>query len=517
MDENAAEQDAMKRRVAAVWLSLVLIAAPAAAAQWLEISSDHFVIYSDQKEKVVKGFAERLERFHAAMEHVFAQPPAKPGPSNRVTVYVVSSPAKVRQILGTDNRYINGIYIPRAGGSVALIPSLRGALQFELTGETVLYHEYAHHFMTANLTNRPYPRWFSEGFAEFFANVLFRDDGSVVIGTAATYRQAELIDAPHVPIRKFLSFDGGGDANSLYTSFYGQSWVLFHYLLMAPERGGQWLKYLDLLTEGRPALDAAEGAFGDLDQLDKDMDRYMRRASLNARVVAGNTLTIGPITVRKLRAGEAEMMPIMMESNVGVSREEALKLLPEARRVAGLHADDATVLTALAEAEFDAGNDDAAIAAADAALAIDPKQVNAHIQKGYALSHKVESGALPKEAWKDVRRQFIKANGVENDHPVPLVQFYLTYVKQGERPTRNAIDGLEWAMELAPFDASLRWLVAQQMISDARYREAAQMLGPLAYSPHPGKNTEAALRLLKDVEAKLESSPESPPESSQAH
>ena len=41
------------------------------------------------------------------------------------------------------------------------------------------------------------------------------------------------------------------------------------------------------------------------------------------------------------------------------------------------------------------------------------------------------------------------------------------------------------------------------------------MLGPLAYGPHPGKNTEAALRLLQEVEAKLESSqapaPESPP------
>ena len=100
------------------------------------------------------------------------------------------------------------------------------------------------------------------------------------------------------------------------------------------------------------------------------------------------------------------------------------------------HQTDAAVLTALAEAEFDAGNDDAAIAAADGALAIDPKQINALIQKGYALSHKVESGALPQESWKDVRRQFIQANGVENDHPIPLVQFYLTYAQQGERPRR---------------------------------------------------------------------------------
>ena len=517
MDENKAEQHAMKRRVAAGWMSLVLIAAPALAEEWLEVDSDHFVIYSDQKEKVVKGFAERLERFHGAMGHMFGEPPSKPGPSNRVTVYVVSSAAQVRSVVGNGDRYMNGIYIPRAGGSVALIPKLRKAASFELTGETVLYHEYAHHFMFANLTNRPYPRWFTEGFAEFFANVLFRDDGSVLVGAAATYRAGELVEARHVPIRQFLSFDGGaGDSKSPYTAFYGQSWVLFHYLVMDPERGGQWHKYVKLLGEGRPALEAAEAAFGDLDKLDKDMDRYARRGTLTARVVAASALTIGPIAVRKLRPGEAEMMPTMIESNVGVSREEALELVPEARKIAARHPDDAAVLTALAEAEFDAGNDDAAIAAADAAIAIDPKRVNAQIQKGFALSHKVESGALPNEAWKDVRIQFAKANKVENDHPVPLVQFYLTYLKQGTRPTQNAIDGLEWAMTLAPFDTSLRWLVAQEMVADERYTEAAAVLGPLAYSPHPGRHTEEALKLLKDVEARLASGKESAPQSPQS-
>ncbi len=210
------------------------------------------------------------------------------------------------------------------------------------------------------------------------------------------------------------------------------------------------------------------------------------------------------------------MMPTIIESRVGVSREEALELLPEARRIAALHPNDATVLAALAEAEFDAGNDAAAIAAADGALAIDPKQINAHLQKGYALSRQVESGALPKESWKDVRSQFIKANAVENDHPIPLVQFYLTYLKQGQRPTENAIDGLEWAMQLAPFDDSLRWLVVQQMNSDQRYSDAALMLAPLAYSPHPGKHTDEARQLLKDIEARIEPTQVPAPESPQA-
>jgi tetratricopeptide (TPR) repeat protein len=497
------------RYIALGCFSLFLVAAEANAT-WLEASSDHFVIYGDENEKVVKGLAERLERFHAAMAHLFARAQAKPGPSNRVTVFIVSSRAKVRTVTGAKDPYVAGVYIPGAGSSVALVPSARIASRYTLSGETILYHEYAHHFFRANLTDRAFPRWFTEGFAEFFAGVRFTEDGTIAFGAPPHYRTAELNYARTVPIRTLLAFDGGAsDSKAGYDSFYGQSWVLFHYLQMAPERQGELLKYRQLLATGHSALEAAESAFGDLRQLERDMESYMRRRRFDAMIVDGHALAIGPITMRKLRAGEAAMMPVTIESEVGVTREEALELLPEARRIAALHPDDPTVLAALAEAEFDAGNDDAAIAAADRAVAIDPKNINAHIQKGFALAHQVDSGALPKESWKDVRSQFIKANSVENNNPIPLVQFYLSYVQQGEPPTKNAIDGLAWAMELAPFDASLRWLVAQQMVADERYREAARALAPLAYSPHPGEHTEKARQLLEVVDARLAQGQES--------
>lgn len=496
------------RHVAFACLSFLLFCA-AARADWIEASGDHFVIYSDQDEKVVKTFAERLERFHGAMAYLFGKQQAKPGPSNRVFVFVVSSGAKVRKVTGIDNRFAVGVYKARAGSSLAVVPKLRNGSKSEVTGATILYHEYAHHFMIASLTTRAYPRWFTEGFAEFFAGVRFRDDGSVMLGAPATHRYMELAYAPEVPIRKFLDFDGGaGERKFTYDSFYGQSWVLFHYLLMSPERPGQLSGYQRELASGSSALQAAEKVFGDLGKLEKDLDAYMRQRRISVLVVEEKHLAINPISVRKLRPGEAAIMPVMLESKVGVDSEEALALVPEARRIAAIHGNDPAVLAALAEAEFDAGNADAAIAAADAALALDPKNINAHIQKGYALAHKVESGDLPVESWKEVRQQFMRANAAENDHPVPLEQFYLTYVKQGQEPTKNSIDGLEWAMQLAPFDISLRWLVAQQMIRDERYADAIMVLGPLAYSPHPGQHTDEARELLKDAEARLKSASE---------
>lgn len=493
----------MQRRLLA-FVALLSIAG-SADAEWLEASSDHFVIYGNLGEKSIREFAERLERFHAGMSVILRRPQAKPSPSNRVSIYVVGSEAKVRQVVGTDNRYMAGVYLPRAGASIAIVPKLKGSgSQYDLSGETVLYHEYAHHFMW-NLTARSFPRWFSEGFAEYFAGVKFKSDGSVVFGAPATHRAAELYFSRDVPIRTLLEFDGGAsEKRKGYDSFYGQSWVLFHYLRTAPERAGQLEKYQQLLGTGDTALQAAEGAFGDLDQLDKDMLAYLERRKVTTIVVNSTALGTGAVAVRALRPGEAEMMPVVLQSKAGVTHDEAVAGLPEARRIAAEHPSDPAVLAALAEAEFDAGNDDEAIVAADRAIALDPAQVNAYVQKGYALSRKVSHSQQPGASWKDVRSWWVKANKVEHDHPIPLVQYYLAFLDSGERPSATAVEGLKWAMQLAPFDLQVRWLVANQMILDDRYEDAATVLAPLAYSPHPGEHTDRARRLLQEVEAKAQ-------------
>lgn len=476
-----------------------------ARADWVEASSDHFVIYGDEDAEEVQQFAERLEKYHAAMTLLYGARETKPSPSNRVRIFAVANAATVRKVLGTKQRHLVGVYLSRAGSSVALIPKLKKASSYDLTGETVLYHEYAHHFMKAVLSAQAFPRWFTEGFAEFSASTKFSKDGTITIGAPPYYRAAELQYARVVPIRTMLSFDGGANGSG-FDAFYAQSWVLFHYLQMEPERRGQSIQYQQLLASGKSALAAAEEAFGDLDKLDRDMESYMQRRRLAVKVIDGAALKTGPISIRTLRVGEAAMMPTMIESKVGVDEEEAKALVPVARKIATTYPEDSTVLAALAEAEFDAGNDDAAIVAADRAIAIDPAQIDAHLQKGYALARKAQSGAPGSPSWKDVGVQFIKANAVENDHPVPLMYFYLSHKQAGLAPTKNAIDGLEWALKLAPYDPPLRWLVAQQMVADERLSDAIATLAPLAYSPHPSNETEKALTLLKELEARLQAS-----------
>ena len=168
------------RKVPVVATALFLLVSGTAFADWHEASSDHFVIYADESEKEIRKYSDRLERYYSAMTFVLPSKKIKPSPSNRVTIYVVRSERIVRKLYGgNDSQYIQGFYLPRAGGSLAIIPPIDVSRSGNASqSELVLMHEYAHHFMAENA---PYlvPRWYSEGFAEYFATAKFEADGAV--------------------------------------------------------------------------------------------------------------------------------------------------------------------------------------------------------------------------------------------------------------------------------------------------------------------------------------------------
>jgi tetratricopeptide (TPR) repeat protein len=483
----------------------MLFAITSARAEWHQASSDHFVIYADQKEEQIRHFAERLERYHSATQYVLGRESKTPSRSNRVTVYVVDSAEKVRKLYGGGGRYVAGFYTPRAGGTLAIVPRITsGESEFEMSGLTVLLHEYAHHVMYSDAAYS-YPLWYSEGFAEFFASASFAKDGTVSLGRPAMHRAYELILAKNVPIERLLdtkAYLASKEKSKAYDEFYGRSWALFHYLTFSASRKGQMSNFLSAIRQGKPDIDAAKEAFGDLKLLDKELNKYLDQSKMSALFLKPDKLKIGEIVVRKLDGAEAAAMPYKIQSKRGVDEEMAKKLISGFRPVATKFPNSAPVLAALAEAEYDAGNDDAAIAAADKALTIDPKNIDALVQKGNVLVRQAESAADGKKAWATVRRHYQKLNQIENDHPIPLIRYYQSYVENGDEPTSNALDGLVWAMQLAPFDQSLRMTVGNALIEAKSYDDAMIALEPLAKNGHDPDIAEAAQKLIDSAKEK---------------
>lgn len=487
-------------RQLALALSILLLLQSPARAEWHEASSPNFLVYADQGEKQVRAFTDMLERYRSAMRYVYRLPDEPTSPSNRLTVFVVRDDNQVRKLLGDGSRYVQGFYQSRAGGSVAFIPRVDGTQQAGRVsdGELVLLHEYAHHFMYSIFAGSP-PLWFGEGFAEFYAASKFEKDGSVGLGLPAGHRGAELVYARDVPMEMLLNTRKYREnASKQYDSFYGRSWLLFHYLTLSGQRSGQMSDYLNRLGKGEGEDAAARSAFGDLAALDKELEAYMRRPRMNYLNIGAAKIASAPIAVRPLRPAEAAILPVMMRSRRGVNEETAPDVLADARKVAELYPDDPFVLAALAEAEYDAGNDDAAIAAADKAMAKEPNNVSAMIQKIYALFRKAEDDDA---LWPRVRGAISAANGMENDNPIPLAYFYRSYAAEGKRPPEVAVKGLQKALQLAPYDTGNRLTLAEYFIRTGDSKAAQATLAPLLNHPHDTSLADLARKMLERSDA----------------
>lgn len=475
------------------------VAAPTAAlAEWHEASSPNFLVYADQNEKQVRAFTDMLERYRSAMLALYKLPEEPTSPSNRLTVFVVRDAGQVRKLLGDGNRYIQGFYQSRAGGSVAFIPRVDSSNQNDRVtqGEQVLLHEYAHHFMYSVFSGSA-PLWFTEGFAEFYSTAKFEKDGSVGLGLPANHRAAELVYAQDVPLDTLLSTRKYREnASKRYDAFYGRSWLLFHYLMLSGKRPGQLNDYLGRLNGGEGEDAAAASAFGDLAALDKELERYMMSRKMSYINLGAHRIRTAEIRVRTMRAAEAAIVPVMMRSKRGVDEEQAVTVAEEARRIAADYPDDPFVQTALAEAEFDAGNDPAALAAADRALARDPQAINALIQKMYVLFRQAEDDSSD-SLWPKVRAAVAAANRVENDNPIPLSFFYRTYAAENKKPPEIALQGLQKALMLAPYDTNLRVTLAYHYIRTGDTEMARKALGPLLNHPHDTGLADFARKLLE--------------------
>ena len=478
-----------------------------AQAEWRVVESDHFVIYADDSERDLQKFAEMLESYHSAMEFVSGRKVDKPSPSNRVTIYVVDDQKDIRELARTKSRTLQGFYQPRAGGSLAFVQDIDVRGREPSPSMLTLLHEYAHHFLISSM-RFGMPRWLSEGAAEFYSASRFPKDGSVDIGRPANHRAAELSYAESVSVHELLDPALYAERKSnKYDEFYGKSWALYHYLTFNEARKGQLGAYWRSMMSGKSSPDAAKEVFGDIDVLDREISLYVKQNRMFYFSLLPEQISTGPVSVRTLSEGAAAIMPLKMISKRGVNEEEAAEVVVQIREVAALYPDDPFVLEVLAEAEFDAGNDDAAIAAADRAIVLDPTAKNAYVQKGYALFRKAEDADDLAAAYEAAMVPFSKLNAIENNHPLPLIYYYRSFVERGESPPEQARLALEQASRLAPFDHGIAMNAGLMQAEEGKIALARLTLQPVAANPHGGGAARAAQALIDAMEQSEEGKP----------
>ena len=169
----------------------------------------------------------------------------------------------------------------------------------------------------------------------------------------AYYRGYGLIAGKPLKLEPMLAGTYGKLRDDQLDALYGRGWLLFHHLTFEPTRRGQLSAYLKSIGEGVDAGKAARTAFGDLRQLDRDLDRYLSKR-LNYSTLSAGALAAPVVTTRRLTPAQSAMLPLRMRSKRGVDAREAARVVVAARKVAARHGDDGLVQVSLAEAEYDA-------------------------------------------------------------------------------------------------------------------------------------------------------------------
>lgn len=473
-----------------------------ASAEWKRASSEHFIIYSEQKTDELEEFSRRLELFDAVVRLGRGMVDRPVGDGNRVTVYVVKDIDAVQRSYGARGSGVAGFYNPSVAGPYALTPARGdGRGPWSLTEDIIFFHEYGHHLLLQDFAN-PAPGWLVEGFAELVSTVRFESDARVSLGLAANHRGMAVFFRRGIPIETLLKGDYSQLNDYDVYTLYGRSWMLTHYLTFEASRRGQLDKYLAAIATGADPLDAARTVFGDLKQLEKDMEKHARAKQLPYIGVPTASLKISPVKVESLSPGGDAILPLRMQSKRGVSKQTAGPLAARIRKAAASYPADPLVQVTLAEAEHDADQLDAADAAADRALASDPSLIEAMIYKGrVAMKRGKDAEGTAKAAhFKDARNWFLKASARDPEDPEPLSLIYASFEDEKIAPTAFAVQALHRAARLVPQDDSVRLTSVRQYLRDGKLKETRNALLPLSFDPHARKMAEYARELIDLVD-----------------
>ncbi len=471
-------------------------AAPA-RAEWLEARSKHFVVYGDLAEAELRDKTQKLERYDAALRAQFGLTT-----EDVATIYMVDSLDDIRRLSGRAG--VGAYYRSSAQESHGFVPRRLPREIPGMTADTVLYHEYTHHILLSN-TSQYFPGWATEGLAELFSTARFADNGDVIIGAPNESRGYAMNGLSAWSVKRLIESDINPPKQTERIELYSRGWLLCHYLLISGNRPGQFAKYVELINKGVTPLQAGQTAFGDLGKLDSEVERYVRGRSLQTSLLSANKIKADTnVAVRKMTAGEAAIMPYRMVSANGVTEKTAESLAEKASAIGARYPGDIFVQRAMAEMEYDSKHYEAAEAAANRVLAVDPKNVMALAYKGRVHAQRALKGKDANE-WREARRLFLAANQANPDHALPFELFYDSYVAAGQVPPASALTGIRRAIVLVPADIELRIRAGMALIRVNELALARSQFAPVAYDPHNnGKNPFAKLVAVMDAGADRE-------------
>lgn len=501
--------------------ALAVFAAAPAHAQWRKAETAHFVVYGDVSERELRNYAQRLERFDALLRAYYP-------------IEVDHEVPKLDIYLADGRRGMNQAWPGVGGGIAGYYSSNNGRIHAvvnteAISGEVVLFHEYAHHFMFQMRSNA-YPSWFVEGFAEYYATADVRRArvqfgrhlpgrmNALNLGANSWARMEDVLTWRYTPSGRYPAY-----------LYYAQAWGMTHYFMSTPERTRMLGQYLSAVVGGQGSVEAMVAATGRTPaQLQDDVRMYLSGSItlLTPQIdfpdpeVTVTTLTPAESALAwlNLRLDRTRVVEEPYDDDGRTRKSEAQKareareraehraeLIRDALAVSERFPGDRAALLATAKAHRLLSNPSAALSALQPLLSDSSTDADALRLAAYAMLDQVANADADAAVTLRRRASGYLARSMDAD---PLD--FRTYIGLNETrrghptyPNDNDISTLEVAHTLAPqsFDARLR--LGEAYMAHSLNAEAIVVLLPVSNSPHRSSHTRRAREMIATARAAL--------------
>lgn len=480
------------RRLLLLVSLLIGVAAAPAHAEWRRASTDRFVVYSEGSEADLRERILMLHRFDRLVRAPFGlsdTPPARP-----LNVYLLSGREGMEAIWPNVPENIGGWYS-------ATEHDVYTALNRRGPGNSLL-HEYAHHTTLQNFPAAT-PAWFTEGVAMFYATAQI-DDRETRVGYRDDSRVIALNTLPWLPMERLLTRRALSGDRRQTAAFYAQSWLLTHYLLTDPQRLRGLTAYLRAVAEGTSPMEALQPALGMTpDQLERALRRYL--AGQMPYAVYPTPVSAEPAIVMETLPPSAEaLFPLSIRLNYAQRGDDGPRVFARIRAASERWPDDRLARMTLAKAEFAWGTPEAAEAALNRVLAVDPADVEAlrwmaRLRMRTAAAAQQAGDPETREAMNGQARAFL-ARALAADPDDYRIYLALGRTRRTAAGYPNENDLLTWgtAVELAPQVGTVRGEASQAFTTAGQIDTAVALLLPMANDPHGGA---VAARARRDIQA----------------
>lgn len=457
---------------------------------WIQMTSANFRVHSLLDEERTSELLRYLEVMHAT----FGSPGDIPTYDSSVpTVIVIVDNHDDYAAIGAPGNSM-GYFISDLRENAILVEGSDGAQGIE-----VILHEYVH-FLSLQSGRIRYPRWYEEGRAEYLSASRLKKN-YLEYGLPVRRRLVSLSLGPWLPLETLLEVNdlSALDAEEIEL-FYGQSWLLVHYLSSLPDAEqtlpASTSRYSELVGRGMDRGDAFETAFNqDIDELEPLLQQYFLGANFKSKELPADTALPGfsprlrPLSIPEVQLALARMALRFENLDGAESWFRGVLADPESRahgeaglgRIAGIRGDIEAARKHFDKAIF--------LMAWDFDIWMDYAQFWAQ-----RVSVTPDFGTRRKYAMR-LKQSLESALTIKDATPELNSLMGFAYLAM-DKDILEAIEYLEAAADEAPFDQASRLLLANAYLFVGENNRAIKMAQSVLSLEHQTSNVTVAAQDL---------------------